>query len=90
LNKAGKFPLLLTHNESMEEKIQELRCQVKFQLKKVLCLGVAVGNISQTSEQLSLNIQMTVNFLITLLKKGWQNVKSLYIKSSMGKPHSLY
>lgn len=90
LNKAGKFPLLLTHTESMEEKIQELRCQVKFQLKKVLCLGVAVGNVSQTPDQLSLNIQMTVNFVVTLLKKGWQNVKSLYIKSSMGKPHSIY
>jgi len=90
LNKAGKFPLLLTHTESMEEKIQELRCQVKFQLKKVLCLGVAVGNIGQTGDQLSLNIQMTVNFLISLLKKGWQNVKSLHIKSSMGKAHNIY
>jgi large subunit ribosomal protein L10Ae len=90
LNKAGKFPLLLTHTESMEEKIQELRCQVKFQLKKALCLGVAVGNINQTPDQLSVNIQMAVNFLITLLKKGWQNVKSLHIKSSMGKSHNIY
>jgi len=90
LNKAGKFPLLLTHTESMEEKIEELRCQVKFQLKKVLCLGVAIGNVSQNADQLSLNIQLTINFLVSLLKKGWQNIKSLHIKSSMGTPHSLY
>ena len=34
--------------------------------------------------------QMSINFLVSLLKKNWQNVKSLYIKSSMGKPYRLY
>lgn len=34
--------------------------------------------------------QMSVNFLVSLLKKNWQNVKCLYIKSSMGKPVRLY
>jgi hypothetical protein len=34
--------------------------------------------------------QMSVNFLVSLLKKNWQNVKSLYIKSSMGKAVRLY
>jgi len=90
LNKAGKFPLLLTHTENMQEKIEELRCQIKFQLKKVLCLGVALGNVSQSSDQIGVNIQMTVNFLSSLLKKGWQNIKSLYIKTSMGKPYQIY
>jgi len=90
LNKAGKFPLLLTHTENMLEKIEELRCQVKFQLKKVLCIGVAVGNVSLSPDQIITNIIMTVNFLVSLLKKGWQNVKSLYIKTSMGKPVNIY
>jgi large subunit ribosomal protein L10Ae len=52
LNKAGKFPLLLTHSDDMLAKINELRCTVKFQLKKVLCLGVAVGNLGMTTEEL--------------------------------------
>jgi len=34
--------------------------------------------------------QMSVNFLVSLLKKNWQNVRCLYIKSSMGKPQRLY
>ncbi len=36
------------------------------------------------------NIQITVNFLVSLLKKNWQNVRSLYIKSTMGRPVRLY
>merc|ERR1712078_251978 len=45
LNKAGKFPTLLTSNEKINDKIFDLQSTVKFQLKKVLCLGVAVGNV---------------------------------------------
>jgi large subunit ribosomal protein L10Ae len=90
LNKAGKFPTLITHNDSLENKINEIRSSVKYQLKKVLCLGVAVGNVAMSDRELYVNIQMSINFLVSLLKKNWQNVKSLYIKSSMGKPYRLY
>jgi len=30
-----------------------------------------------------------VNFLVSLLKKNWQNIKSLNIKSTMGQPQLL-
>jgi large subunit ribosomal protein L10Ae len=33
---------------------------------------------------------LAVNFLVSLLKKQWQNVGSLHIKSTMGKPQRLY
>ena len=35
LNKAGKFPTLLTHNEKMVEKAEEVKATIKFQMKKV-------------------------------------------------------
>ncbi|KAG7672641.1 hypothetical protein Ndes2526B_g08831 [Nannochloris sp. 'desiccata'] len=90
LNKAGKFPTLITHNDSLENKVNEIRSSVKYQLKKVLCLGVAVGNVALAEKELYINIQMAINFLVSLLKKNWQNVKTLNIKSSMGKPVRLY
>ena len=90
LNKAGKFPTLCTHNEPLENKVNGIRSQVKFQLKKVLCLAVAVGNIEMTEREIFVNTQMSVNFLVSLLKKNWQNVKSLYLKSTMGAPYRLY
>merc|ERR1719259_663757 len=88
LNKAGKFPI--THGDNMVAKVEELKATIKFQLKKVLCLAVAVGNVSMQADDLTANIGLAINFLVSLLKKNWQNVRSLYIKSSMGPSQRLY
>merc|ERR1711865_998988 len=37
-----QIPRLLGTSDDIENKVREIRSQVKFQLKKVLCLGVAV------------------------------------------------
>ena len=42
-----------------------------------------------TDEELATNIMMALNFLASLLKKGWHNLKSVVIKTSMGKPIKL-
>ncbi|KAH0850899.1 hypothetical protein HID58_095141 [Brassica napus] len=70
----GKFPTLVSHQESLESKVNETKATVKFQLKKVLCMGVAVGNLGMEEKQIFQNVQMSVNFLVSLLKKNWQNV----------------
>ncbi|CDI83784.1 60S ribosomal protein L10a, putative [Eimeria praecox] len=62
LNKAGKFPTLITHQDKIEDKILEVRY----------------------------NLTMAINFLVSLLKKNWNNVKRLHIKSTMGKCHTIY
>ena len=90
LNKAGKFPTLITHNEPISQKITEVQSTIKFQMKKVLCVGVAVGHVDLTHDELVQNIQLAINFLISLLKKHWQNVRSVYIKTTMGPPQRLY
>merc|ERR1712060_995558 len=90
LNKAGKFPTLVTHSDNLQAKIADLKAPIKFQMKKVLCLSVAVGNVGMTEEELVQNIHLAMNFLVSLLKKHWQNVKSLHIKSTMGPVQRLY
>uniref|UniRef100_A0A6G1SQF6 Large ribosomal subunit protein uL1 n=1 Tax=Aceria tosichella TaxID=561515 RepID=A0A6G1SQF6_9ACAR len=90
LNKAGKFPGLLSHQESMMAKIDEVKATIKFQMKKVLCLSVAVGHVQMTPDELVQNVHLSVNFLVSLLKKHWQNVRSLHVKSTMGPPQRLY
>jgi large subunit ribosomal protein L10Ae len=90
LNKMGMFPTPVTHADDLKAKLDELKSTVKFQLKKVLCLGVAVGHVNMTHEQLRTHLLLTINFLISLLKKGWQNIRTLHIKSSMGEVHRIY
>ena len=59
-------------------------------MKKVMCLSLAVANVTLSQADIALNVQLAVNFLVSLLKKNWQNIKSLTIKSTMGKPVRLY
>merc|ERR1719201_1760242 len=77
LNRKGKFPTRVPSAD-------EVRCTIKYAMKKVLCLNLAVGNVTMSEDELSRNIQLSINFLISLLKRGWQNIKVLYLKSTMG------
>merc|ERR1711892_1239649 len=90
LNKAGKFPSLVTHGDDLEQKVEDLESTIKFQMKKVLCLSVAVGHVGMTEDELVQNVHLAMNFLVSLLKKHWQNVRSLHIKSTMGPVQRLY
>ena len=90
LNKINRFPIAITHAEPLAKKIDEVKSSVKFQLKKVLCMGTAVANVDMTEEQIRQNISMSLNFLISLLKKGWQNIKTVHVKSTMGKVQRVF
>jgi len=92
LNKAGKFPAVLGANDSILEKIESQKASVKFQLKSKnsLSLGVAVANVSMKPEDIVTNITMSVNFFVSLLAKNWQQVKRMYIKSTMGPSFRIY
>lgn len=90
LTRAGKFPALLSGNDKIEDKIAEATHTVKFQMKKVLCLSTAIGHVGLTKDQNLQNIRVAVNYLVSLLKKNWQNVKSLVVKSTMGPPFRVF
>mmetsp|Transcript_38641 Transcript_38641/g.27974 ORF Transcript_38641/g.27974 Transcript_38641/m.27974 type:complete len:219 (-) Transcript_38641:251-907(-) len=86
LNRIGMFPTVVSHAEPLSKKIEDTRASIKFQLKKVTCLAVAVGNINMSADMLKANIMMALNFLASLLKKQWHNMKSVVIKTTMGAP----
>merc|ERR1712186_242307 len=45
---------------------------------------------NMTPDELRQNCLMAINFFVSLLKKNWNNVKRLHIKSTMGKPFTIY
>jgi len=73
-----RFLIPVSSAEDLNNKLTRVRSTIEFQLKEVLCLGVAVGHVQMNDEQV-----WGINFLVSLLKKNWQNVKSLHIKPTM-------
>ena len=88
--KWGKFPLVIQPGDNVQAKIEEGLATIKFQLKKVTNLGVAIGHVKMDPEQIRQNLLMSTNFFVSLLKKGWNNVGSLTLKSTMGKPIKIW
>merc|ERR1719384_2139272 len=58
LTKAGKFPTLLASGDDMQSKINEVKSTIKFQMKKVMCLNVAIGNVDMTKQEIIVNVQL--------------------------------
>jgi len=92
LNKAGKFPGVLGNNDDILAKVEDQKATIKFQLKskKTMCMGVAIGNVTQSEQEIMNNITSSVNYLVGLLTKNWQQIKRLHVKSTMGPSHRIY
>lgn len=94
----NKFPVSIPESESIASKVTEVKATVKypafliirFQLKKSLTLGTAFGRDEMTEDQLRQNLNTCISFLASLLKKGWVNISTLTIKTSMGHPVRIY
>jgi large subunit ribosomal protein L10Ae len=71
LSRIGRFPQPITHNEPLKNKVDDVRSTVKWQLKKVTNLNVAVGNEKMEDKEIQQNVSMSLNFLASLLKKQW-------------------
>jgi len=81
---------VLGASDQLQGKVDEVKAQVKFQMKKVLCLSCAVANVQMSKEEIITNINLSCNFLASLLKKAWQNIKVVYVKSTMGPTIQIY
>ncbi|CAF3352173.1 unnamed protein product [Rotaria sp. Silwood2] len=90
LGRMGKFPTLVTHTELLRDKIEKMKTTIRVHLKKSPFINVPVGHVNMTEEQLISNISMTINCIVALLRKHWQHVRKVFIKSTMGPSHRLY
>jgi large subunit ribosomal protein L10Ae len=90
MNRANKFPSAVALGDNLAEKVTDVQATIKFQLKKVLCMGCCIGHVQMKEDELRQNTTLAVNYFVSLLKKNWQSLKSAYLKSTMGKPQRLY
>jgi len=95
LNKIGKFPVSVPPGAgNVESKVADLKNTVKFALKfkanMPMALACAIGNVEMSPEDLEANIRAAINYLLTLMKKQWQNIRRIHIKTTMGAPVKIY
>lgn len=90
LIKADKFPTVLTHEDEMTDKLDEIKTTIKIQIKKSLNFAIPVGNVTMSPEMIAVNTQLAITGLISHLTRHWDNVRSLHIKATMGPPQKLY
>lgn len=67
----------------------KLQDTVKVLVKSQPIIQCAVGNESMDDEQIADNIQAVYNTVVHLLPKESQNIKSVFVKFTMGNPVSL-
>ena len=72
--------------ERIERKPSEMRM---IPIDEIEVLNSRERN-NRVFEEIVANITLAINFFVSLLSKNWQQVKRVYIKSTMGPSHRIY
>ncbi len=67
----GKLPIPVGENEPIEEKLEELMKTIRLRVKKFPWLAQSVGVDTLEVDEIRQNITKAINFLVSLLPKGW-------------------
>ncbi|XP_049511626.1 60S ribosomal protein L10a-2-like [Dermacentor silvarum] len=74
----------------LDVKVCELRRSTRLWMRRELSFGISVGHVKMSADELAENVTVTVNEVLKRLKKGWENLRGLSVKSSMGPICKLY
>ncbi|MHA1721402.1 MAG: 50S ribosomal protein L1 [Promethearchaeota archaeon] len=92
LGQQGKMPRpqpkgfgVIKPNENIEAYITKLNRIIKISMKKQLIIQLKFGKKSQDFKTLKENLDSVLNFIKNALPNGNNNIRSIYIKTSMGK-----
>ena len=62
-------------NDILQDKIDAIKATIKFQMKKVTCLSLAVANVNMTEDEITLNVQLVINFLVSLSRRHGRTLR---------------
>ena len=85
LGPRGKMPVPLLPGKSIGEMIQAKQSAVRVRSKDKMTFHVSVGRRDMAPEKLAQNIETVVSRVERALVKGKQNIKSIYVTTTMGK-----
>jgi len=90
LLKIRRFPLLASSGKSLKSQIEAYNKTAKFFMRREPNISDVIGNVTLTPLQIEENLRIAIKTVISVLPKGWGNIQSMHIKTTMGKPIKLY
>ncbi|MGP8319209.1 MAG: 50S ribosomal protein L1 [Methanosarcinaceae archaeon] len=84
LGPRGKMPVPLTPDRNVVDMINTTKNSIRLRSKDKLTFHVAVGSREMSVDDLTENIDTVISRLERSLDKGKQNLKSIYITTTMG------
>ncbi len=91
LGPLNKMPLappkgagIINPKSDIEVIIEKYRKTIRFRIKKNPLISTGIGNEKMTPSEINENLQALLGYLDRNLEKGSRNVKSIFIKATMG------
>ncbi|MCG7848107.1 MAG: 50S ribosomal protein L1 [ANME-2 cluster archaeon] len=84
LGPRGKMPEPLTPDKNIEDVIKKAKNSIRVRSKDRLTFHLPVGRRDMDPEKLAQNVQSVIDRIEHNLVKGKQNIKSVYVKTTMG------
>ncbi len=84
LGKRGKMPTPLPPTQDVTSQVTRLRNIVKVRSRDSLAFHMSIGNRKMETKDLAENIEAVISKLEQTLKDGRHNLKSVYVKTTMG------
>jgi len=86
LGPRGKMPTPVPPNAPIDQILERHRRLVRLRLKDQPTLQCRVGLETMESSHIVENIQAVLKMLEEKLERGWRNISSILVKTTMGKP----
>jgi large subunit ribosomal protein L1 len=84
LGPRGRMPMPITGGTDIRPIVERLRNSVKIRTKDKKVFSAKVGSTVMTPEQVAENIDAVLKRVESVLEQGSLNVRSVYVKTSMG------
>ncbi len=80
---------VITANVNLKEAIDKFKNVTRIIIKKAPLVQLKIGNKKMKEEQITENALALVHFLLQKLPRGQDNIRSVFVKTTMGRPISL-
>lgn len=84
LGPRGKMPMPIPPGQEIRPIVERLRGSIRIRTKDKLTFSAKVGTTEMSPEQIAENIYAVLKKVETTLEQGSQNIRSVYVKTTMG------